>query len=221
MVASTPRTPPVSVREGLEKLASYPFQVLSFVDADGYPVSVALEATIDPGHGSAVFRAPAGVPVPTDRDVSLTGSHIRPQPGYGYDERRHVTVWGRATPSRDGTSLTFAADRAWGWDEAEVPFFEYSERSTGQSRKYFDTLSAERGTPVKPRLSPGWLALRATRLPFLSATIVPVMLGIAIAAQQGSFDLLAAILTVLGASLVQLGLNVANDVFDAAKAPTT
>ena len=73
-------------------------------------------------------RAPAGLAVPTDRDVSLTGSHIRPQPGYGYDERRHVTVWGRAQPASDGRHAPTAA-RAWGWDEAEVPFFEYSERS--------------------------------------------------------------------------------------------
>jgi 1,4-dihydroxy-2-naphthoate octaprenyltransferase len=95
-----------------------------------------------------------------------------------------------------------------------VPFFEYSERSLPQSRKYFDALSAERGTPVKPKLSFGFLALRTTRLPFLSATIVPVVLGILIAASHGSFDLVAAILTVVGASFVHLGLNVANDVFD-------
>jgi 1,4-dihydroxy-2-naphthoate octaprenyltransferase len=70
---------------------------------------------------------------------------------------------------------------------------------------------------VKPRLSFGWLALRTTRLPFLSATIVPVVLGIAIAARQGTFDLLTALLTVVGAACVQLGLNVANDVFDSAQ----
>ena len=70
---------------------------------------------------------------------------------------------------------------------------------------------------MKPRLSFGGLALRTTRLPFLSATIVPVVLGIAIAARQGSFDLLTAVLTVVGASFVQLGLNVANDVFDTAQ----
>jgi 1,4-dihydroxy-2-naphthoate octaprenyltransferase len=40
------------------------------------------------------------------------------------------------------------------------------------------------------------------------------VLGILIAARQGSFDLVAAILTIVGASFVQLGLNVANDVFD-------
>jgi 1,4-dihydroxy-2-naphthoate octaprenyltransferase len=147
--------------------------------------------------------------------VSLTGSHIRPQPGYGYDERRHVTVWGRVAASPDGADrLTLTATTAWGWDEAEVPFFEYSERSVGKSRKYFDALSRERGTPVRPRLSFGFLALRTTRLPFLSATIVPVVLGIVIAASHGAFDLFSAILTIIGASFVQLAINVSNDVFD-------
>jgi 1,4-dihydroxy-2-naphthoate polyprenyltransferase len=206
------RTPALDAATGLAKLATYPFQVLTYVDADGYPVSVAVEASIQPGAGTATLAAPAGLAVPTSVDVSLTGSHIRPQPGYGYDERRHVTVWGRVTVA-DGR-LAFTASRAWGWDEAEVPFFEYSERSTGQSKRYFDAMSAERGTPVKPKLSLGWLALRTTRLPFLSATIVPVVLGIVIAARQGSFDLPTAVLTVIAAAFVQLGLNVANDVFD-------
>ena len=217
MAVSTPRTPVLDARQGFEKLATYPYQILTFVDVDGYPVSVAVDARIDAANGSASFATPAGLTVPTDADITLTGSHIRPQPGYGYDERRHVTVWGRATISPDGRSVSFAGARAWGWDEAEVPFFEYSERSTGQSKRYFDALSAERGTPVKPRLAFGSLVLRTTRLPFLSATIVPVLLGIVIAAHQGFFDLLTAVLTVIGASFVQLGLNVANDVFDSAQ----
>jgi len=212
-----PRTPALDTAQGLAKLASYPFHILTFIDRDGYPVSVAVEATIEPTAGRATFAPPAGFAIPDGTEVSLTGSHIHPQPGYGYDERRHVTVWGRAASTADGGSLVVAAAQAWGWDEAEVPFFEYSERSLGQSRRYFDALSAERGTPVKPRLSFGWLALRTTRLPFLSATIVPVVLGIAIAARQGFFDPLTAVLTVIGAACVQLGLNVANDVFDAAQ----
>jgi 1,4-dihydroxy-2-naphthoate polyprenyltransferase len=214
----TPRTPALDVRQGLDKLASYPFAILTFVDEAGYPVSVAIAAAIDGAAGTATFDAPAGLSVPSGVDISLTGSHIRPQPGYGYDERRHVTVWGRATgAAQAGDRITFAAARAWGWDEAEVPFFEYSERSVGQSKRYFDALTAERGTPVKPKLALGGLILRTTRLPFLSATIVPVVLGIVIAARQGSFDLLTALLTVIGAAFVQLGLNVANDVFDSAQ----
>ena len=205
-------TPEVDARTGLEKLATYPYQILTWVEASGYPVSVAVDAEIDPVAGLARFRAPAGLTIPPVGDVSLTGSHIRPQPGYGYDQRRHVTVWGAAIV-QDG-AITFRARSAWGWDEAEVPFFEYSERSVDKARRYFDALTAERGTPVKPRLSFGFLTLRATRLPFLTATLVPVTLGILIAARQGSFDLVAALVTIVGASFVQLGLNVANDVFD-------
>ncbi len=207
------RTPELSAADGLTKLAGYPFHIVTWVDDAGYPVSAAVGAAMDVAGGSASFTTPAGLAVPVDREVSLTGSHIRPQPGYGYDERRHVTVWGRASVSADG-AVTFRAAEAWGWDEQETPFFEYSERSVGQSRKYFDALSSERGTPVRPKLSLPFLALRATRLPFLTATIIPVVVGIAIAASHGRFDLLTAALTVIGAAFVQLGLNVANDVFD-------
>ncbi|MEX1170910.1 MAG: prenyltransferase [Chloroflexota bacterium] len=205
-------TPEIDARTGLEKLATYPYQVATWIDETGYPVSVAVEARIDPVAGTARFATPAGFAIPTTHDISLTGSHIRPQPGYGYDERRHVTVWGPGLV-RDG-AVTIRGMDAWGWDEAEVPFFEYSERSVGKSRKYFDALSAERGTPVKPRLSFGFLTLRSTRLPFLTATLVPVVLGIVVAARQGSFDLVSALLTIIGACLVHLGLNVSNDVFD-------
>jgi len=208
------RTLNLNAQSGLEKLATFPYAILSWVDDAGYPVSVAVDVTVDPRTLSASFKAPAGLTLPASGEASLTGSHIHPQPGYGYDERRHVTVWGRMAVTSDG--LAFTAERAWGWDEAEVPFFEYSERSVGQSRKYFDALSRERGTPVRPRLAAGFLALRTTRLPFLSATIVPVLLGIVIAASQGSFDLIAALLTIVGASFVQLAINVSNDVFDTA-----
>jgi 1,4-dihydroxy-2-naphthoate octaprenyltransferase len=213
LTADDRSTPELDARTGLDKLATYPYQIATWVDDDGYPVSVAVEAAIDTTELIATFASPAGLTVPTDRPVSLTGSHIRPQPGYGYDERRHVTVWGRATSGADAT-VTLTGESAWGWDETEVPFFEYSERSVPQSRRYFDALSAEHGTPVKPKLSFGFLTLRTTRLPFLTATIIPVVLGILIAASHGYFDLVAAALTVIGAAFVQLGLNVANDVFD-------
>lgn len=209
-------TPALSPGDGLAKLATYPYSVLTWVEPTGYPVSVALHVEVDAATGTVRFERPAGLAVPLEREISLTGSHIRPQPGYGYDERRHVTVWGHAQPA-EGDRLAVTPSSAWGWDEAEVPFFEYSERSIGKARRYFDALSRERGTPVKPRLSLPFLVLRTTRLPFLSATIVPVVLGIVIAASHGFFDPLTAILTVIGACLVQLAINVSNDVFDTAQ----
>lgn len=200
----------------LAKLAGYPFVVVSWIDDAGYPISVATDFQADAARGLVSLRAPRGtaVAIPTDRQLSVLGSHIRPKPGEGYDERRYLQLWGSASPSGDHQQLTFTPTRAWGWDESEVPFFEYSERSVPQSRRYLAQLSAEKGRLIRPRLSPGWLFLRTTRLPFLSATAVPVLLGIAIAARDGAFNWWLALLTLVGASLAHLGTNVANDIFD-------
>ena len=192
----------------LERLATYPYVVVSWIDDAGYPTSVATSFEADASAGTVRLAAPAGMPIPTDREISLTGSHIRPQPGIGYDERRYLQLWGRS----DGA--TFTPARAWGWDETEVPFFEYSERSVPQSRRYLAALSVEKGRTIRPRLSPFWLALRTTRLPFLSATAVPVLLGIAVAASHGAFTWWTALLTLIGGSFAHLGINVTNDIFD-------
>jgi 1,4-dihydroxy-2-naphthoate octaprenyltransferase len=153
------------------------------------------------------------VAVPTDREVNVLGSHIRPTPGQGYDERRYLQLWGRAAAAVSGR-IAFTPAQAWGWDEAEIPFFEYSERSVPQSRRYLAQLSEEQGRTVRPRLSLGWLLLRTTRLPFLSATLVPVLLGIAVAARHGDFNWWLALVTIIGASFAHLGINVSNDIFD-------
>jgi 1,4-dihydroxy-2-naphthoate octaprenyltransferase len=200
--------------EGLQRLTAFPFALLTWVDPDGYPMSAAIDAEIDLQAGRVTFDPPAGLDVPLGAEISLTGSHIRPQPGIGYDERRHVTVWGHAGRDPRGR-LAFVATAAWGWDEQSIPFPEYIERQVGQSRRYFARISAEAGRLIRPQLSLGWLTLRATRLPFLSATFVPVSIGIVIAAAHGSFDPWSVVLTLIGAGAVHLALNVANDVFDA------
>ena len=192
----------------LERLATYSHVVVSWIDDDGYPTSVAVGFEADATEGTIRLAAAAGMPLPTDRELSVTGSHIHPQPGIGYDERRYLQLWGRLDDA------TFTPTRAWGWDETEVPFFEYSERSVPQSRRYLARLSAEKGRTIRPKLSPFWLALRTTRLPFLSATAVPVLLGIAVAASHGAFIWWTALLTLIGGSFAHLAINVTNDVFD-------
>jgi 1,4-dihydroxy-2-naphthoate octaprenyltransferase len=202
--------------EDLERLGRFPFVVASWVDDDGYPISVATDLRTDTAAGVVMLRQPAGdvVGIPEDREVNICGSHIRPKPGEGYDERRYLQLWGTAGTADAGGEVTFRPTRAWGWDEHEVPFFEYSERSVPQSRHYLAQLSAEKGRTIRPRLAAGWLFLRTTRLPFLSATLVPVLLGIAIAAYHGEFAWWLALLTVFGGAFAHLGINVANDIFD-------
>ena len=195
--------------DDLEKLQTFPHVVVSWIDDSGYPVSVATTFEADPAAGTVAIASPAGMPVPMDREIGVLGSHIRPQPGIGYDERRYLQLWGRF----DGERI-FTPTRAWGWDETEMPFFEYSERSVPQSRRYLERLSAEKGRLIRPRLSPFWLALRTTRLPFLSATAVPVLLGIAVAASNGAFTWWTALLTLIGGSFAHLAINVSNDIFD-------
>jgi 1,4-dihydroxy-2-naphthoate octaprenyltransferase len=190
--------------------------IIAFLDDGGYPLSVATGFRIEPERRVVILENVAGevVAPPVDREVNVVFSHIRPQPGQGYDERRYISFWGRLRRVDDGLELR--PERVQHWDEHEMPFFEFSERGVPQAHRYMDRLSEELGRPVKPRLSPGWLFLRATRLPFLSATFVPVALGVAVAALHGEWHWWLAILTLVAAACVHLGLNVANDVFDTA-----
>ncbi|MGH2661585.1 MAG: prenyltransferase [Actinomycetota bacterium] len=190
----------------------YEHAVIVFLDRDGYPMSVAAGYRTDLQRGAIVLEAPAGETAPPEGEVSVVFSHIHPQPEMGYDERRYVTLWGRL--HREGNELEFTPVRHTSWDEKKVPFFQYSELSVPQAHRYLGELSRQRGREVKPRLAFGWLFLRATRLPFLTATLIPVLLGVAAAALEGTWSLWLAFLTFLAAAFVHLGLNVANDVFD-------
>lgn len=198
-------------REMLKRLASYPLVTVSWITDDGYPSQTPAALSFDAGSQRLLLRQ-TGLPIPVDREINVVGSHIRPQPGWGYDQRRYISVWGRATEA-DG-ELVLRPERTWGWDEQMTPFFEYVERSNRQAHRYLQSLSQERGVPVKPRLSPVWTFLLATRLPFLTATLVPILLGIAVAANDGFFNLGFAALTLLAGAAIHIGLNVANDVFD-------
>ena len=198
-------------RTQLEKLGTYSHLVVSWVGDNGYPRQTAAEFAIDAEAGT-ITVTPTGLDLPTDRTVNVIASHIRPQPGYGYDQRRYISIWGTLRPNDDGFSLEVA--RHWGWDEEITPFPEYVERSNPQAKRYLDELSRERGVEIKPRLSPFWTFLLATRLPFLTATLVPILLGIAVAGYHGEFTLWLAVLTIVAGAAIHIGLNVANDVFD-------
>jgi 1,4-dihydroxy-2-naphthoate polyprenyltransferase len=201
--------------EGVEK-GGYTHAVIAFLDPEGYPLSVATSFRVDADRGVFVLEpvAGAGVTPPIGPEVNVVFSHIRPQPGFGYDERRYVSLWGSLRPVDGG--IEFVPDRVQHWDEQEMTFFEYSERGVPRAHRYMERLSQELGRPVKPRLSAGWLFLRATRLPFLTATFVPIGLGIAVAGLHGRWHWWLAILTLIAGACVHLGLNIANDVFDTA-----
>jgi 1,4-dihydroxy-2-naphthoate polyprenyltransferase len=203
--------PTPELLSGLEERFAH--AVIAYVGPDGYPMSAAAEFKTDPDRGVVLLQAPAGETQPPEGEqVNVVFSHIRPQPGVGYDERRYVSLWGPLRRTEEGFEL--AADRVQGWDEQEMTFFEYSERGVPQAHRYLAQVSEETGRTVRPKLAFGWLFLRATRLPFLTATFVPVLLGIAVAGERGDFSWWVALLTLVGGACIHLGLNVANDVFD-------
>ena len=135
---------------GLE--GRYTHAVIAFLDDNGYPLSVATGFQADPDRGVVLLDAVAGkwVTPPMGREVNVVFSHIRPQPGVGYDERRYVSLWGVLRPIEDGARLEFTPARVQHWDEQEVPFFEFSERGVPQAHRYMEQLSKETGRPVKP-----------------------------------------------------------------------
>jgi 1,4-dihydroxy-2-naphthoate octaprenyltransferase len=71
--------------------------------------------------------------------------------------------------------------------------------------------SIREATPEPSRWA---LFVNATRLPFLTTTLAPVLLGTAIAWDDGSINFGIFLLTLLGASFFHLGTNVINDYYD-------
>jgi 1,4-dihydroxy-2-naphthoate octaprenyltransferase len=198
----------------LEDVKDYTHAVLAYTDSTGHPVNVAANFRTDPTRGVIVLDAPQIPESPSaGEEVNVTFSHIRPYPGVGYDQRRYVSIWGNVT-AINGT-LEVTPSRTHGWDEERMSFFELCERSVPTAHEYMRQLSTERGEEVKPTMSLGWLFFLATRVPFLTATFVPVLLGAVIARFDGHSAWWRMLLALLGASAIHLGLNVANDVSDA------
>ena len=56
--------------------------------------------------------------------------------------------------------------------------------------------------------------LHAFRIPTLSAALVPVLVGSVVAFRHGAFHPVAALAAMVGALAIQIGTNLANDLFD-------
>lgn len=202
----------MNLGDALSRLPGYSHALLVVPDEAGYPLGVATSFRVVDG---TVEMTPASTGQSAVRDTveaRLVVSHIRPYPGVGYDQRRYIELSGAL--SVGGPTWRFKPGAARGWDEQELSFPELCQRALPQARRYLAALSTERGREVKPQMSAGWRFFLATRLPFLTATIVPVFLGLAAAAYDRHFSLGLAALTLLGAVAVHLGLNVTNDIFD-------
>lgn len=203
----------MKIDEALRRLDRFPHAILVTLDVHGYPLAVASEFRVQDQTLTLTPAKTGSEPLLSTQDAQLVFSHIRPLPDYGYDERDYIELTGSLATGADG--WTFTPRSARGWDETTLPFFELCERALPQARRYMRALSRERGTPVVLRMGWGWKLLNATRAPFLTATLVPVGLGLAAAAYDGPFSWKLAGLTMAGAVAAHLGINITNDIFDA------
>ena len=190
----------------LAKAASYSEVSLSFVDDDGYPFSIPVSVEIDQENGIVNIAKPRTLPTLDGREISLTFNHITPLSVGGYAERRYIVLWGKLADDANGLRLKPA--KGYLWDEKEVPFFQYSEMKVPRARRYLNELNE------KPWLPTPWLIMRTFRLPFIIATLLPVLIGGAVAYRVGHFDWIFLALTLSGAMLMHLGANTANDYYD-------
>ena len=86
----------LDIADALHRAGTYPHAVLAYVGPDGYPVNIAVDFTASADTAAVEVRSLSPEHRPAEgQDVELTFSHIRPQPGVGYDERRYVNLWGR------------------------------------------------------------------------------------------------------------------------------
>ncbi|WP_376792529.1 prenyltransferase [Thermoflexus sp.] len=196
--------------EAQRRSGEHPFAVLVWVDESGYPMH--RPARFKVRGDTILLQATEGPLPPEDVSVAVIISRIRPLPQGGYEGRRYWTFHGPAQRVPGG--LAVRPTRATGWQEDTLPFLALCERAIPQAQRYFAHLSRIHGRAIRPRLSPLWLLVRATRFPFLSATFVPVLLGAAVAFREGVFAPLPFVLALLGAACIHLGLNVVNDIFD-------
>ena len=74
------------------------------------------------------------------------------------------------------------------------------------------TATPDRAASAAPSRARAWLA--AGRLPTLAAAVVPVLVGSALAFRHGLFRAGPALAALLGALLIQIGTNLANDLYD-------
>ena len=201
------RFPSLVEKSLFQKAATFSDAALTFIDEKGFPFSIPVSCKIDTESRILEVVKPKYLPSLQGREVAVIFNHITPLPVGGYTDRRYIVFWGR--PSKEGELLWLKPTKGFTWDEKEVPFFQYSEMKNNRARRYLDQLKE------KPWLSTPWLILRTFRLPFVIATILPVTLGAVIAYRSGFFDWELFALTMLGALLIHLGVNTANDYFDA------
>ena len=208
-----------AIGDGIAFLAAYRRAVLSWIAGDGYPMNVDIEIDVKPAEGTVRFGEPAGFRIEAGTPVAITGSHMRALSEGGFDERSHVTVWGPAV-SRPRGRFAVTPTRVWMWGERDLALGVSYDRRVAQARRYYEALSVARGVYTRPPLSGRLAVFRAVHSPSLGATLVPLLLGLAVALRAGVFDTVTAVLTLVMAGAACLAVDIAEGLFDLLHTPS-
>jgi len=181
---------------------------IHFVDEDGFPVAYAVD--VDISHEIRI-KAPNYLNI-KDKEINLVFNHITEIPTGGYTDRRYIVIKGKIQDIEG--NLVLKPTKYYNWDEKQLPFVSYCEKNVNRAKEYLEKLSKLKGKPIKPKIGGFWLVFKTLRLPFLIASILPALIGIMIAINEGYIDLTYAFLIVIGVALIHAALNVANDYHD-------
>lgn len=180
---------------------------LFYLDSDGYPIGFRIDAEIN--EDSIKLKGLEKIP---SKRATIFFNHITALPSGGYTDRRYVYLKGEIKEKEN--KIFFEVDEHSFWDEKIIPFPMYCEANVKQAKLYLEKLSKKYGKPVKPYIGKFWLIFKTIRLPFLIASIIPALIGIAIAVKNGFFDPILAMLVIIGVAAIHAALNVANDYHD-------
>ncbi len=123
----------------LKRLANFPYAVITLVDHDGFPFSVATDYQISP-EGEILLKKPGSPPDIRGRKVGVLFNSITAVPTVGYNERRYMLVWG--TTSEEHGMLKLNPERVSEWDEKILPFDQLCARAAPQGAKYLASVQA-------------------------------------------------------------------------------
>ena len=93
-----------------------------------------------------------------------------------------------------------------------TPTWSGARPTSAASAASHDPMSLDAAAVGRPGSATIWI--HALRIPTLSASVVPVVVGSALAWRHGGFHLGAALAALLGAIAIQTGTNLANDLYD-------
>jgi hypothetical protein len=127
------------VQLDLKRLANFRYAVITHIDHDGFPFSVATNFQISP-KGEILLKKPGSPSNLQGKKVGVLFNSITAVPTVGYNERRYMLVWG--TTSDHQGMLKLNPERLSEWDEKILPFDQLCARAAPQGAKYLASLQA-------------------------------------------------------------------------------